>query len=641
MFKKNTPTATTFKLYALALAFFSSARIILFFSQLDRLNGEDGIFFTVVKSFLMGLRFDIVIIGYILFFPILVLLIFDIFRVNSKILKHSLLVFIFALFSIAITISIADIPYFNQFFSRFSVTAFEWFDSPLFVFQMIIQEPKYVFFVIPGFLLVVFVFILLKRIILKSETSSRKVLVKIPLYLFILLVMFTGIRGRLNMKSPIRVGTAYFCDNSFLNQLGLNPVYTLLRSYFDSTSSKNIAVDLMDSEAATKAVRSYMNIESDQLKSVVERIVNPDTITSEKSNIVIVIMEGMSAAKMERGGNKNNLTPFLDSLTHEGIYFENNYSSGKHTYNGIFSTLFSFPTLYRQHTMKQMRRYNGISGTLKKHDYNTIYFTTHDGQFDNVEGFLIDNDFDRVISQKNYPSKEVKTTLGVPDDYLFRFAMPLLDELASDESPFLSVFMTSSDHGPYYIPEYFTPKSDDIEQGITEYADWSLRQFISQASTKPWFDNTVFVFISDHGVPLRAVYDISLDYHHTPLLYYSPNIIKSDTVVSALASQIDTYPTLMGLLNLPYVNNTLGIDLLTQSRPFTIINDDDKIGVLNNEFLLIMKPGEDSKLYSYREYDKKNYAADSTSLVTEMEKYAKSHLQVTQDMILNKTIFVE
>ncbi|NJO93030.1 MAG: LTA synthase family protein, partial [Chloroflexia bacterium] len=73
----------------------------------------------------------------------------------------------------------------------------------------------------------------------------------------------------------------------------------------------------------------------------------------------------MSAAKMTRHGNKNNLTPFLDELSKKSIYFEHTYTCGFHTFNGIFGTLFSFPAIYRQHSMKKMRRYNGISSTLK------------------------------------------------------------------------------------------------------------------------------------------------------------------------------------------------------------------------------------------------------------------------------------
>jgi phosphoglycerol transferase MdoB-like AlkP superfamily enzyme len=161
-------------------------------------------------------------------------------------------------------------------------------------------------------------------------------------------------------------------------------------------------------------------------------------------------MESMSAAKMNRHGNPYGITPFLDSISTKGYYFENTYSAGIHTFNGIFSTLFSYPALFRQHPMKEsaMYKYHGIASTLKKHNYSTIYFTTHDGQFDNGEGFLNGNDYDRVVELNDYPAEKAQTTLGVPDDYMFEYSIPVLDQLHSKGNPFMAAFMTASDHGP-------------------------------------------------------------------------------------------------------------------------------------------------------------------------------------------------
>ncbi len=195
-------------------------------------------------------------------------------------------------------------------------------------------------------------------------------------------------------------------------------------------------------------------------------------------------MESMSAAKMERHGNTKHLTPFLDSLSHNSYYFENIYTAGIHTFNGVFSTLFSFPAIYRQNPMKEstMFKYNGIGHTLRKNGYSTTYFTTHDGQFDNIEGFLRANDFENIITLADYPSEEAKTTLGVPDDFMFEFSMPVIDKLYKENKPFFVAFMTASDHGPYYLPDYFKPKNQNIKDQMVEYADWSLRKLVSLAS---------------------------------------------------------------------------------------------------------------------------------------------------------------
>lgn len=637
----NTPIATVLKLYIISIVIFFIFRGILFVTELDRIDLTVDKYFDIIEAFFLGVRFDIVVSGYILLLPMLFIFVLDIFKYKSKITSSIIFAFIFTLFSLSFLIAAVDIPFFNQFFARLSVDVFEWMGSPIFVLKMVFQETKYFLFLIPPIVFIFLYYKLLKRVFRNNVFSNINTYLKIPLYLFVLLLMLVGVRGRTAIQSPIRIGTAYFCNNAFLNQLGLNPLFTFMDSYLVSLKSANKPINLINSGSAKANVQKYLKIEKQNYASPIARFIQPDSIASNKPNVVVVIMESMSVAKMKRGGNTNNLTPFLDSLSYQSLYFENLYTAGKHTFNGIFSTIFSFPALYSKHTMKQLRKYNGISNALKKYDYQTIYFTTHDVQYDNAEAFLLNNDFDSVIGEKDFPSDEIKTKMGVRDDYLFHFSMPILSKLAENDKPFLSVFMTISDHIPYYIPEYFHPTADNIEKQAVQYADWSLKQFIKEASQQKWFKNTIFVFVADHGKPIQADYAISLDYHHSPFLIYAPGILDTKKTLSCIAGQIDVYPTIMGLLKLPYINNTLGIDLLNESRPYIIINDDNKIGVLDNEYFLIMKEGENLKLYKYKTHDKHNYSEEYPDKATDMEKYAKSNLQVYQDMMTKNLTYIK
>ena len=623
------------KIYLLALSVFSVFRIMLFLSEFDRIDEKEVAILTIIKSFIMGVRFDIVISGYILILPTLIFLTLELIGFKSKSIKQFFFYWIYILFTIAFTVSTADIPYFNQFYDRFSVGAFEWMESYKIVISMIFQEPKYFLFIIPFILLEIVFYILLKKIFeQENETQKINFFLNTFVSLIFLTIVFLGIRGRIEEKSPIRIGTAYFSNNSFLNKLGLNPSFTLMRSYLDSKDEDNRVVKFMDDKLAIEMVQTNLGITKTQYNSPIAREVQPDTLLSAQPNVVLIIMESMSAAKMKRHGSAEELTPFLDSLSNNSIYFENIYTAGKHTFNGIFSTLFSFPALYRQHSMKTNNQYDGISTSLLNNGYSTTYFTTHDSQFDNIEGFLRSNNFQNVISQSDYPVSEVKTTLGVPDDFMFRFSIPKINELAEKENPFFVTFMTTSDHSPFYVPEYFQPKAKAIESQIVQYADWSLQQFIQLASKEAWFNNTIFVFVADHGAAIDAKYDIPLNYFHTPLIIYAPEIFMANEVHEKIGSQIDVYPTVMGLIKQKYVNNTLGIDLLNEERKFTIINDDDKVGILDTDYLCIMKNnGAKLELYKYKEQDKSNYFDQEQEKALEMADYAKSNMQVHQIMI--------
>jgi len=635
---KSSTISLITRVYLIVLVLFTIFRFILFFTGIDRLDFSSEASSNIVQAFIMGIRFDIVISGYILFFPALFLFIFEISKLKTKILKTVLFYWMFILFSISFIISASDIPYFNQFFSRFSMGAFEWADSPGFVAKMILEEPKYFIYIIL-WLVTEFVFYKALRKVFAQEyksTINNRIILSLISLIFLGLI-FLGVRGRIEKKSPIRVGTAYFCSNPFLNQLGLNPTFTFIQSYIDSRSEKNKPIDLMDPKLAIKNVQTYLGIKHPLGNSIISREIQPDSISPKKLNVVIVIMESMSAAKMGYFGNMENLTPFLDSLCEVSYCFDNIYTAGEHTFNGIFSTLFSFPALYRQHPLKKMNHYPGIATTLKGLGYSTTYFTTHDSQFDNVEGFLRENDFDNIISQKDYPSEEIKTTLGVPDDYLFRYSIPVLNNLEKSGKPFFAAFMTASDHGPYYVPDYYHPHSKEVRKQTVEYADWSIRQFIKRASKTDWFDHTIFVFVADHGAAMNVHYDIALNYHHSPLIIFSPKNIKAKKFEN-IGGQIDIYPTVMGILNQPYVNSTLGIDLIKEQRPYIVINGDDKVAALDNEFLMILKKDNSRSLYKYKAKDPKNYAKDYPEKVDEMDKYLRSNLQVFQSIVLKPSL---
>ena len=622
----------TVKLYLLLIAIYTAFRVALLLLNLDRVGETTS--WEVCQAFVMGVRFDIVTIGFVIAIPTIILTIFSFFGKKSRTFELIYTWVLTVCFTITFGICAADIPYFDQFFDRFNITAFEWMATgdSAFVFKMVWEEPTYILMMLPV-LGAGFIFWFFANRIMKHSMGWESVsYVRYGIATVLLWgLVFIGMRGRLNEKSPIMVGTAYFGNNAMLNQLGLNPNFTLARSWLDSKDPDNQKVRFMSDEAAIALVQKNLGIENPDAEFPIAREVASDSVSNDY-NVIVVIMEGMSYNKTAHGGNTRNLTPFLDSLMCNSLSFNNCYTSGTHTYCGIYSTFTSYPVVFRNHALKRIPvlQYDGIAATLQKNGYQTAYFTTHDKEFDNVAGFLSQNGVERIVSQADYPINEVKTTLGVPDDYLFRHAIPIFDEMASTDRPFCAVMMTASDHGPYYLPDYFEPRSEELKYQITEYADWSLRQFITMAKEKPWFDNTLFVFVADHGAALDTDYSMPLSYFHTPLVFYMPKHLQA-VENEAIASQMDVFPTVMGILGKGYVNNSFGIDLRKEERRYAYFMGDDKYGVLDGEWLLVNKPSEEQVgLYRYLEKDKKNYISEYPEVAEEMKKYAESSWQVSE-----------
>lgn len=618
--------------FLLGMVIFSVFRFILF--AIEAPNSDIPLATAeVLTAFAIGLQFDMVVICMLLALPLIVSTVGYLYAPLTTFARRFSFLWLGITMSITFVVSALDIPYFGQFFSRFSMAAFKWMDSPEFIFKMIINHPaNWVLIII--LIGIIALFIRLLRSIFKAENTSvgrQHFLAKVGFTLIAIALLAVGARGRLAAKSTLKSGSSYFCNNAFLNQLGLNPNFTLVKSYEQSTKDGNQKIDLMNPELALEITRKELGITSVDSTSPLARKRTYAT-PRHNYNVMIVLMESLSSYHAGPQNGKPTLTPFLDSLITQGAYFSNAHSAGIHTYNGIFSTLYSMPTLREQHPLKEIpiRKYRGIRDALAPYDYSSVFLVTHDAQFDNMEGFLRGNYFDDIISSEDYPPEVEQTIVGVPDDYMFKYSIPVLNELAEKQKPFLATYMTGSNHMPYHVPNYFSPRSNDISDQIIEYADYSMQEFITKAQKQAWYDSTLFVFVADHGIRKSGTYTLPLSTTHVPLLFFCPTLIDSPFVSSKMASQIDIFPSIMGLLRAPYTNTTLGVDLFRENRRYAYFYGEYKYGVKDSVDYMISSEVEWQKLYKYRTLSLDDYSKIDTAKHEDMDTYAKSQMQTFQ-----------
>jgi phosphoglycerol transferase MdoB-like AlkP superfamily enzyme len=598
---------------------------------------------TMSYAMFMGLRFDTVVSGYIISLPALVLLTAEILKVlNNKVLMAAH-IYLCAMYATAFFICAADIPFYHNYSNRLNVSILNWTDSPLFMMKMVWQDNTFLGYLVLFVLIsILFIFVMRRkyrryRSAMAPATgvrSAKAIGGSVVFSLVFLGLIFLGIRGRTDEKSPIVVGTAFFCNFNFPNQAGLNPVFTLMWSWTDGMKDENKKLEFVDDTVALNYVRSYFHLPATiaDPNHPIQRDV-AGVIPEQKHNVVVVLMESMSSFYLHRFGNTMDLTPNLDSLASKGYSFDNFYSAGIHTFNGIFSSLYSYPALMARHSMDGavMRHYTGLPYFFKSRGYQTIYFTTHDDQFDNVGGFLSANHMQKIVSKNDYPADQVKSTIGVPDHYMFDFSLPRLSNLNKGSKPFFAVFMTASNHNPYVVPDNipFKPKHLDMNGGDVEYADWSIGHFMQEASKMPWFSNTIFVFLADHGGLDGGTWgSMPLFYSHIPCIIYSPLLKDAPKVINTPGGQIDLFPTIAGLMGGNYTNNTMGIDLLNDKRQWMFFCQDDKIGVADTGRLYVWQKGRPEGMYTIA--DRKDILGDYKSKVDSMRTYAFSMIQCAE-----------
>ncbi len=583
-------------IHALGLIVLSLFRLFLFLAAHDML-GADAVGQAGLQSlaFLHGLWFDNVIACYILILPLAVVFIADLIGVRSRLPLRFSVRWMQVFWAVAFAVSAADIPYFLYFFKHINSSIWNWAEYGGTTLGMMLGEASY-YPPMLAFLFLVFAFVKLGNRYVAMFPVSYPAPSWLQRGLTLVLgagcigLCLFGIRGRRGYN-PIKVSAAYYCQDPFLNQLGVNPAFNLLTSTLDDFRPENARLTLMDEAEALALVQKELQRRGPEEAPLLYDVQPVDSLTVGRRNVVMILMESMSADLMQTFGQEQCLTPFLDSLFRESTAFTNCYSAGIHTNHGLFATLYSFPALMYRNLMKgtNIPLYDGLPTALREAGYRNLFFMTHESQYDNMNAFLRTNGYDEIYAQENYPKERVVNSFGVPDDFLYSYALKTLDRFNNDTQPFFATLLSISNHPPYIIPADFPARTDEPETQIVEYADAALRTFFDEARKKPWFRNTIFVLLGDHGKLVGEAESVNPEsYNHVPLMIYIPG--RAPQLRTEWALQMDVQPTLLGLLGIAARQHNFGIDLNAASRPYAFYTADNVLCVRSTDRLYIYEP---------------------------------------------------
>lgn len=252
--------------------------------------------------------------------------------------------------------------------------------------------------------------------------------------------------------------------------------------------------------------------------------------TPRKPNIILVTIESFSAKYMGSNGDPRNLTPNLDALRRESLYFNNFYATGTRTDRGLEAITLSIPPTPGRSIVKRIGResgYGSLGQQLAAVGYDPVFVYGGRGYFDNMNAFFSGNGY-RIVDQSSVAESEIsfKNAWGMADEDLYRQALKLADADHAKQQPFLLQLMTTSNHRPYTYPDgRIDIPSGDGREGAVKYTDHAIAQFLRDAKGKPWFDNTLFVFVADHTAGSAGMEDLPVSNYQIPLWIYAPKLI--------------------------------------------------------------------------------------------------------------------
>ena len=315
----------------------------------------------------------------------------------------------------------------------------------------------------------------------------------------------------------------------------------------------------------------------------------------KRLNVVLISIESLSAEYMAAFGNQKNLTPNLDRLAKQSLFFTNLYATGNRTVRGLEALSLGVPPTPGESIVKRPHNEGlfTVASVLNGRGYESMYIYGGYSYFDNMRSFFSGNHY-RVEDRGALKKKDIdhETIWGVADENLFTLALRNMNGTHARGKPFFAHVMTVSNHPPYTYPAgRIDIPSKSGRPGAVKYTDWAIGDFIRRAQKEPWFDNTVFLIVADHCASSAGRVDLPIERYHIPALIYSPKHVSAQRY-ERLASQIDLLPTLLGRMNMSYQSQFFGYDLikLAPERNRAFIATYQSLGYLRASVLTVLSP---------------------------------------------------
>jgi phosphoglycerol transferase MdoB-like AlkP superfamily enzyme len=384
---------------------------------------------------------------------------------------------------------------------------------------------------------------------------------------------------------------ANISDNQYNNELSKNGFYSLFSAFRNNTLEYESFYKTKDIQVVMENLKNLENFNDKTIKEIIA--INSN---EKKYNIMLVMIESLSAKYMGVFGNTHNLTPYLDEISKKSLFFNNFYATGTRTVRGMEAVTLSVPPTAGRSIVKRPDNDNLFSSgfIFEEKGYENKFIYAGHGYFDNMNAFFANNGFN-IVDRNDFSQDEISfsNVWGVCDEDLYAKALKEADKSYKEQKPFFNYIMTTSNHRPYSYPEgKIDIPSHTGRYGAVKYTDYAIHDFLEKSKSKPWFKDTIFVIVADHNGGSAGKNSLPIWRYKIPLMIYAPALIEAK-VITKLSSQVDTMPTLFSLMNWTYKSQFYGNNILSDTfRERAFIGNYQKLGLLRDKHLLVLEPNK-------------------------------------------------
>lgn len=527
----------------------------------------DTTFSHELESLVSGFLLDLSTIGYLLPLPGALFTLSVIFPVRWIARLSNAIVSVFIV--IYCMICFGELFLYQEWTTKLTMQALLHFKHPGEVFRTAQLHISFLFF----FLTIVFstgyILFYQRRVAVSiSEeeltTSTRQKIILTAMSLLVFApVNFLMIRGGWR-AIPVSDSEAYYSPNHVLNDAAVNPLWSLAHNILEYTTHQETnPYVFMSEEEADAGLKKMLAVEKDTTAYF---------LTTEKPNIVFLILEGFTAYALPNFDG-DNYAPFLDSISREGISLTRCYAAAYASDQGIPAILSGYPSTPKISITNQSSKTKNLPSVgrdFKSLGYETGFIFGGQLNYGNIKSYLYNTQFDVVLERDDFPESVPDGHLGIHDGDMVPF---VITSLGKAKQPFLYSWFTISTHSPYDIPvpiKKITGGRENDYMNTIIYSDKAIGDFFSTAKKEPWYSNTLFIIISDHSHFCQREIGIEDKEYHRIVSFFYGDVIKPEyrgKKIGTITSQLDIAPTLVKQFHLSDEKYDFGKNVMNPYSP--------------------------------------------------------------------------
>ena len=604
------PFAPLFAMLIMGLIVLSLSRIALIIWKFERVVSTEKI----VEILLQGVRVDIMQLCLIALVPLLLAPILALPRL-FKIWQKFTYAWVVVALVLLVFLEVATPGFINEYDVRPNRIFVEYLKYPNEVFSMLWRGFKVDIFatlIAAGIAIWLFHSYMKPWLTMQSQWSTKKLLVVWPL---VFIVAALGIRSSLGHR-PANPAMFAITADSMVNSLVLNSGYSV------TYASYNLMQESKSSDIYGKMPRekifSLTGAKDTDIPTLTTLV--PSHKRDKPLNLVIILQESLGATFVESLGG-TSVTPNIERLKAQGIWFEQLYATGTRSVRGIEAVTAGFAPTPADSTVKlskSQKNFFTLAALLEKRGYNTEFIYGGESHFDNMRSFFTGNGIKDIVEQKDYQNPVFVSSWGVSDEDLLNKTHEQLLAHHQSGRPFFTLAFSSSNHAPFEFPDgrielYEQPKGTD--NNAVKYADYAIGEFFKKAQNSPYWKDTIFLIVADHDIRVRGVSLVPVERFHIPGLILGADIKPQR--FTGMASQIDLPVTLLSLMGISAQHPMTGRDLSSiaaDSPGRAMMQYNDNFGWMeqteNGNQVVVLRSG---KAPAHAVYDAKNKQLKETA----------------------------